>query len=118
MSDVAYLSMSDAAYLYSAILLLALCVVLCRTGYLVFGRYFPLPPKLRSALRYAPLAALVAIIVPDVLPWSAQTGPQFDLRVLAVGVSVLVFLATRNGLLVILSGMFALWSLRGLLLLF
>lgn len=110
--------MSDTVYLYSAILLLALCVVLCRTGYLVFGHYFPLPPKLRSALRFAPLAALAAIIVPDVLPWTAQTGPQFDLRFLAVGVSVLVFLATRNALLVILSGILALWSLRGLLLLY
>ena len=110
--------MNDPLYLYSAILLLALCVVLCRTGYLVFGHYFPLPPKLRSALRYAPLAALVAIIVPDVLPWTTETGPQFDLKFLAVGVSVLVFLATRNALLVILSGMLALWSLRGLLLLY
>lgn len=110
--------MDDSVYLYSAILLLALCVVLCRTGYLVFGHLFPLPPKLRSALRYAPLAALVAIIIPDVLPWTSQSGPQFDLKLLAAGVSVLVFLATRNGLLVILSGMLALWSLRGLLLLF
>ena len=110
--------MGDTAYLYSAILLLALCVVVCRTGCLVFGHYFPLPPKLRSALRYAPLAALVAIIVPDVLPWNVQSGPQFDLKFLAAGVAVLVFLATRNGLFVILSGMLALWSLRGLLLLF
>ena len=110
--------MDDSVYLSSAILLLALCVVLCRTGYLVFGHLFPLPPKLRSALRYAPLAALVAIIIPDVLPWTSQSGPQFDLKLLAAGVSVLVFLATRNGLLVILSGMLALWSLRGLLLLF
>ncbi len=78
----------------------------------------PLPSKLRSALRYASLAALVAIIVPDVLPWTTQSGPQFDLRFLAIGMSVLVFLATRNALLVILSGMLALWSLRGLLLLF
>ena len=110
--------MGDPAYLYSAILLLALCVVLCRTSYLVFGHLFPLSPKLRSALRYAPLAALVAIIVPDVLPWTTQSGPQFDLKFLAAGVSVWVFLATRNGLLVILSGMLALWTLRGLLLLF
>jgi len=110
--------MGDTLYLYSAILLLALCVVICRTGYLVFGHYFPLPPKLRSALRYAPLAALVAIIVPDVLPWAVQTGPQFDLKFLAAGMSILVFLVTRNGLLVILSGMLTLWSLRGLLLLF
>lgn len=110
--------MGETTYVYTAILLLALCVVICRTGYLVFGHYFPLPPKLRSALRYAPLAALVAIIIPDVLPWGVQTGPQFDLKFLAAGVSVLVFLATRNGLLVIVSGMLALWSLRGLLLLF
>jgi branched-subunit amino acid transport protein len=110
--------MGDTLYLYSAILLLALCVVLCRTGYMLFGHYFPLPPKLRSALRYAPLAALVAIIVPDVLPWTESAGPQFDLKFVAAGVSLLVFLATRNGLLVILSGMLTLWSLRGLLLLF
>ena len=110
--------MGETTYVYSAILLLALCVVICRTGYLVFGHHFPLPPKLRSALRYAPLAALVAIIIPDVLPWGVQTGPQFDLKFSAAGVSVLVFLATRNGLLVIVSGMLALWSLRGLLLLF
>ena len=110
--------MGETTYVYSAILLLALCVVICRTGYLVFGHHFPLPPKLRSALRYAPLAALVAIIIPDVLPWGVQTGPQFDLKFLAAGVSVLVFLATRNGLLVIVSGMLALWSLRALLLLF
>ncbi len=92
--------------------------MICRTGYMVFGHYFPLPSKLRSALGYAPLVALVAIIVPDVLPWTRQAGPQFDLKFVAAGVSLLVFLATRNGLLVILSGMLALWSLRGLLLLF
>jgi branched-subunit amino acid transport protein len=51
----------------------------------------------RSALRYAPLAALVATIVPDVLSWTEQAGPQFDLKFLAAGVSLLVFLATRNG---------------------
>ena len=51
----------------------------------------------RSALRDAPLVALVVIITPDVLPWTEQAGPQFDIRLLAAGVSLLVFLATRNG---------------------
>ena len=51
----------------------------------------------RSALRDAPLVALVVIIAPDVLPWAEQAGPQFDLKFLAAGVSLLVFLATRNG---------------------
>jgi branched-subunit amino acid transport protein len=108
----------DAQYVYVAIVLLALCVVICRTGYFVFGHHFPLPPKLRSALRYAPLAALTAIIVPDVLPWNVQTGPQFDLKCLAALVAIGVFLQTRNSLLVIVSGMIVLWSVRGLLLLF
>ena len=51
----------------------------------------------RSALRDAPLVALVVIIIPDVLPCTEQAGPQFDLKFLAAGVSLLVFLATRNG---------------------
>ena len=110
--------MQDTQYVYSAILLLTLCVVVCRAGYIVLGHYFPLPPKLRSALRYAPVAALSAIIVPELLPWHAQNGPQFDLRFIAAMLAVGVFFLTRNGLLVITSGMVALWSLRGLLLLF
>ena len=108
----------DTQYLYSAIGLLALCVVICRTSYLVFGHHFPLPPKIRSALRYAPLAAITAIIVPDVLPWGAQAGPQFDLKCLAALLAIGVSLRTRNSLLVIVSGMIVLWLLRGLLLLF
>jgi branched-subunit amino acid transport protein len=110
--------MTDLTYLYSAICLLALSVVICRTGYLVLGHYFPLPAKLRSALRYAPLAALVAIIVPDVLPWTMAAGPQFDVKFFAAGIAILMFLTSRAGLLVIVSGMIALWTLRGLLLLF
>ncbi len=51
----------------------------------------------RSALRDAPLAALVVIIVPDVLPWTELAGPQFDLKFVAAGVPFLVFLASRNG---------------------
>lgn len=110
--------MSDAQYVYSAIVLLALCVVICRAGYIVFGHYFPLPSKFRSALRYAPLAALAAIIVPDVLPWGLESGPTVDLKLVAACVAIGVFGLTRSGLLVIASGMVTLWALRGLLVLF
>ena len=45
-------------YVYSAILLLALCSVLTRAGFMLFGDYIPLPDGVRRALRYAPAAVL------------------------------------------------------------
>jgi branched-subunit amino acid transport protein len=104
--------MADDWYLYAAIGLLTLCSVICRAGYLVFGHLMPLSDRLRSALRYAPLAALTAIIVPEVLPWHAQYGPLLDFKLAAAIVSIWVFRRTRNALLLILSGMLTLWLLR------
>ena len=99
-------------YVYGAIALLALCSVICRAGYMVFGDYLPLPDGLRRALRYAPAAALTAIVVPDLLPWREGVGPVFDLRLIAAVVAVAVYLRTRNAVLVIVAGMITLWLLR------
>jgi len=102
------------AYVYYAILLLAVCSVVTRSGFMVFGDYLPLPDPVRRALRYAPAAALTAIIVPDLLPWSAESGPAFDYRLIAAIVSIIVFFRTRSAVLVIVSGMVSLWGLRWL----
>lgn len=104
--------MNDPWYVGWAIALLFLCSVICRAGYMVFGHYFPLSEGVRRALRYAPAAALTAIVVPDILPWAAGQGPTFDYRLVAAVVAVLVFLRTRSAVLVIISGMAALWALR------
>ncbi len=104
--------MADNWYLYAAIGLLALCSVICRAGYLVFGHLMPLSDRVRSALRFAPLAALTAIIVPEVLPWHAQYGPILDFKLAAAIVAIWVFRRTRNALLLIVSGMLTLWLLR------
>lgn len=101
-------------YVYSAILLLTLCSVLTRAGFMLFGDYVPLPDGLRRALRYAPAAALTAILVPDMLPWRTGVGPVFDYKLVAGIVGVLVFLRTRNAVLVIVAGMATLWALRWL----
>jgi len=98
-------------YVVIAIVLLFLCSVICRAGYMLFGDYLPLSESVRRALRFAPAAALTAIIVPEVLPWSAQTGPAFDYRLIAAIVSILVFQWTRSAVMVIVSGMVALWTL-------
>ncbi|AZY51002.1 AzlD domain-containing protein [Bordetella avium] len=101
-------------YVYSAILLLTLCSVLTRAGFMVFGDYLPLPDSVRRALRYAPVAALTAIVVPDFLPWKESLGPVFDYKLVAGLFGIIVFLRTRSAVLVIVSGMLALWGLRWL----
>jgi branched-subunit amino acid transport protein len=101
-------------YVYSAILLLALCSVITRAGFMVFGDHIPLPTEVRRALRYAPAAALTAIIAPELLPWQSSLGPVFDPKLVAGIVGVLVFLRTRSAVLVIVVGMLVLWALRWL----
>lgn len=101
-------------YVYSAILLLTLCSVLTRAGFMLFGDYIPLPDSVRRGLRYAPVAALTAIVVPDLLPWKAGLGPVFDYKLLAGIVGIVVFLRTRSAVLVIVAGMLVLWGLRWL----
>jgi len=101
-------------YVYVAIALLTLCSVLARAGFMLFGDYLPLPDGVRRALRYAPAAALTAILVPDLLPWRTGVGPVFDYKLVAGIVAILVFLRTRSAVLVIVSGMATLWALRWL----
>ena len=102
------------AYVYAAIGLLTLCSVITRAGYHLFGDYLPLSDRVRRALRYAPAAALTAIIVPNLLPWVPGLGPQLDLRLLAGAAGVAVYLRTRSPVAVIAVGMLVLWGLRWL----
>ena len=80
---------------------------------MLFGDYVPLSDNVRRALRYAPAAALTAIVVPDLLPWKAGLGPVFDYKLVAGVLAVLVFLRTRSAVLVIIVGMLVLWGCAG-----
>jgi branched-subunit amino acid transport protein len=106
--------MFDSAtwYAIGAILLLSLCSLLTRATYIVLGDYLPLSDKVRSALRYAPTAALVGIIIPEVLPWQPGTLPTLDVKAVAAVAGILVYMKTRNTLLLIAGGMVAFWLLR------
>ncbi|HLV27676.1 MAG TPA: AzlD domain-containing protein [Burkholderiaceae bacterium] len=99
-------------YVLGAILMLALCSLITRATYLVLGDYLPLSDGVRSALRYAPTAALVGIIVPEVLPWQPGTVPTLDVKAVAAVLAVLLYMRTRNSLLLIAGGMVAYWLLR------
>lgn len=101
-------------YILGVIVLLTLCSFLTRSGYFLFGDHFPLSDSVRRALRYAPTAALIGIVIPELLPWHPDTGPVFDLKALAAVVAVLLYWRTRSSLLVIVGGMIAYWVLRAL----
>ncbi len=100
-------------YILGAIGLLTVCSFLTRAGYFLFGDHIPLTDSVRRALRYAPTAALVGIVVPELLPW-AESGPVLDIRVVAAIVAILVFWCTRSTVMVIVGGMVAYWILKAL----
>ncbi|CAN5417376.1 AzlD domain-containing protein [soil metagenome] len=49
------------------ILLLALATVVTRSSFFLLGDAIKLPAKIQHALRYAPAAALAAIVAPDLV---------------------------------------------------
>ena len=101
-------------YVLGAIAALTVCSIITRSGYFVVGKHFPLTEGVRSALRYAPVAALVAIIVPEVLPMEEGAGALLDRRFLSVLVAAFIYLRTRNTLMVIVGGMLAFWVMKAL----
>jgi branched-subunit amino acid transport protein len=96
-----------------AIVGLAIITVLTRGFFMIPERELPIPAWLREALRYAPLAALVAVLLPEI----AMTDDHLiatwkDARLYATVVGVGVFWTTRNLLATILAGTAALLVLR------
>jgi len=103
----------DLWYAVLVIAALTLNTVVTRCAYLLFGDRIPLSPAVRRALRYAPVAALAAIVVPEMAPWTSA-GPQFDWRLLAGLSAIPVFLLSRSITLTMVVGMMVLWGTRWL----
>lgn len=104
--------MSNDLYVWAAIGLLTLCSFLTRAGYFLYGDRLPLTEGVRQALRYAPVAALTAIIVPELAPWEHGWSAFYDTPVLAAVAAALIFAVTRSTLGVIVGGMVAYWLLQ------
>lgn len=82
-----------------AILGLGLVTLLARAFFLLPARELPMPPLVRRALKYAPLAALVAIVTPEVLLTQGELIRSVaDARLLAALAGALWF-AWRRGIL-------------------
>jgi branched-subunit amino acid transport protein len=83
--------------------------ILSRNMFLLPRRPMPLPARVKVALRYAPAAALAAVVAPELL-LATPLGPAW-VKLGAAVVAAGYFLARRGILGTILSGMLAYWVL-------
>lgn len=96
-----------------AIVGLALITVLTRSFFLLPSRELPLPEWLQQALRYAPLAALVAVVAPEVvMTQGALISTLKDPRLPAVAVASAYYFWRRGILGTIVSGTAVLLALK------
>lgn len=99
-----------------AILGLAAMTLVCRGLFLWPARDIPMPGWLREGLRYAPLAALMAVVVPEVLMTHGQpVASVLDAKLLGAAVGLLSYLWRRNILTTIACGTGAMVAARMLL---
>jgi branched-subunit amino acid transport protein len=92
---------------------LALITILTRGFFLIPERDLPLPVWLQQGLRYAPLAALVAVVAPEVVMSQGRLiTTLIDARLPAVAVATAYFYWRRDILGTILSGTAVLLALK------
>jgi branched-subunit amino acid transport protein len=86
------------------------CVSICaRSFFLVFGERFKVADWVLEAIRFAPLAAMVAILAPEIfLPSGASSVAQFDLKLPNIwgGIAAMVaFYFTKKMIPTLVAGM-------------
>ena len=89
----------NGAWLESAIAILGLAVitVVSRSFFMLPERELPLPDWLKRGLKYAPLAALAAVIAPEiVMSNGALITTWADARLPAAALAVLYFFYRRD----------------------
>ena len=98
----------DASWIESALVVLGLAAitVLTRSFFMIPGREMPLPGWLKRGLKYAPLAALTAVIAPEVVMSHGQLiTTWWDARLPAVLCAALYYFWRRGILGTIAVGM-------------
>ena len=92
---------------------LAVITVVTRSFFFISEREIPLAPWLRQGLRYAPLAALAAVVVPEVVLQQGRLIHTWqDARLYAAAAGAAYFWWRRDILGTIVTGMAVLLPLR------
>jgi branched-subunit amino acid transport protein len=96
--------------------LMTIATILTRSSFFLLGHAVKLPPKVQHALRYAPAAALAAIVAPDLLMSDSVLQLSWMNPKLMAGIGAAVFfLMTRRLLGTIVVGMVLFTLLRVML---
>jgi branched-subunit amino acid transport protein len=105
--------MSADLWTWLAILGVSATTLITRCSFLVLGRRAELPPAVERALRYAPGAALAALIGPELLMQDGQLhADPGNPKLLSAAVAIGVFAATRSMVWTIVAGMAVFTALR------
>ena len=97
---------ADELWLVLAIVVLAAITVLARAFFMIPEREIPMPDWLRRGLKYAPLAALTAVIAPEILMTQGSLiGTLHDARLPAVLCATAYYFWRRGILGTIVVGM-------------
>ena len=102
------------ATIWGIFILIGLATTLPRASFIVLGNRVTLPAVVQRALRYAPAAALAAIVVPDVLLVSGELAP-LNPKLAAAGAAIAAALLSRNPWLPFIAGMGVLLGLKHVL---
>lgn len=96
-----------------AIVGMAVVTVLTRALFLMAGERVSVPDRLQRALRYAPAAALAAIIVPEFMTWHGHfTISPMNAKLMAGIAATVFYLLTRRMVGMIVVGMAVYTALR------
>lgn len=99
--------------LWGLFILLGLVTTLPRASFIVLGERAALPENLQKALRYAPAAALAAIVAPDIFVAGGELT-VLSPRLAAAAAAVTAALLSKNPWLPFIAGMGVLWGLTQL----
>ncbi|KWR87389.1 AzlD domain-containing protein [Cupriavidus sp. IDO] len=92
---------------------MAVVTIVTRALFLMAGEHVTVPDRIQRALRYAPAAALAAIILPDLMTWNGHFTLSVSNYKLVAGISAAMFyLLTRRMVGMILVGMAVYTALR------
>lgn len=108
--------MSATATFWLIIVVLAVGTWAMRALPIMLHGHVTLPAWSERLLRYVPVAALTALVVPGALYLKVDGVYTFAApRLLAAGVALLVAARSRNVVLTLAAGMAALWAAQALL---
>jgi branched-subunit amino acid transport protein len=110
----------SGTYLWIAFFGLMLVTIITRGFFLLGGSRFDIPQTVHEFLRYAPTAALIAIVLPEILFIKEPTSQLFELDLYSPQlfgglVAIVGFVVTKSMLGTIFLGMIAFTAARFLI---